>query len=64
MIHITKLTHPSPHVVVCVCVCVLKTVKSVPHSSLVSGECILLGSVSSQQRFGVKDIKALGASQL
>ena len=31
---------------------------------LVSGECILLGSVSSQQRFGVTDIKALGASQL
>ena len=29
-----------------------------------SGECILLGSVSSQQRFGVTDIKALGASQL
>ena len=31
---------------------------------LVSGECMLLGSVSSQQRFGVMDIKALGASQL
>ena len=30
----------------------------------VSGECILLGSVSSQQRFGVTDIKALGMSQL
>ena len=29
-----------------------------------SGECVLLGSVSSQQRFGVMDIKALGASQL
>jgi len=29
----------------------------------VSGECMLLGSVSSQ-RFGVMDIKALGASQL
>ena len=29
-----------------------------------SGECILLGSVSSQQRFGVTDIKALSASQL
>ena len=27
-----------------------------------SGECMLLGSVSSQQRFGVTDIKALGAS--
>ena len=25
---------------------------------------MLLGSVSSQQRFGVTDIKALGASQL
>ena len=25
----------------------------------VSGECMLLGSVSSQQRFGVTDIKAL-----
>ena len=32
--------------------------------SLVSGEGMLLGSVSSQQRFGVTDIKALGASQL
>ena len=32
--------------------------------SLVSGEGMLLGSVSSQQRFGVMDIKALGASQL
>ena len=29
-----------------------------------SGECVLLGSVSSQQRFGVTDIKALGVSQL
>ena len=29
-----------------------------------SGECMLLGSVSSQQRFGVTDIKALGESQL
>ena len=29
-----------------------------------SGECILLSSVSSQQRFGVMDIKALGMSQL
>ena len=29
-----------------------------------SGECMLLGSVSSQQRFGVTDIKALGASQV
>ena len=29
-----------------------------------SGECMLLGSVSSQQRFGVTDIKApLGVSQ-
>ena len=32
--------------------------------SLVSGEGMLLRSVSSQQRFGVMDIKALGASQL
>ena len=29
-----------------------------------SGEYILLDSVSSQQRFGVMDIKALGTSQL
>ena len=29
-----------------------------------SGECMLLGSVSSQQRFGVMDIKALSVSQL
>ena len=30
-----------------------------------SGECMLLGSVSSQERFGVTDIKApLGVSQL
>ena len=29
-----------------------------------SGECILLGSVSSQQRFGVMAIKALRMSQL
>ena len=29
-----------------------------------SGECMLLGSVSSQQRFRVTDIKALGTSQL
>ena len=29
-----------------------------------SGECVFLGSVSSQQRFGVMDIKALGMSQL
>ena len=29
-----------------------------------SGEFMLLGSVSSRQRFGVTDIKALGASQL
>ena len=29
-----------------------------------SGECTLLGSVSSQQRFGVMDIKALSTSQL
>ena len=31
---------------------------------LVSGECNLLSSVSSQQRFEVMDVKALGASQL
>ena len=31
---------------------------------LILGECMLLGSVSSQQRFGVTDIKALGVSQL
>ena len=29
-----------------------------------SGECILFGSVSSQQRFEVTDIKALNTSQL
>ena len=29
-----------------------------------SAECIRLGSVSSQQRFGVTDIKALRMSQL
>ena len=31
---------------------------------LLGGECMRLGSVSPQQRFGVTDIKALGASQL
>jgi len=31
---------------------------------MLSGEYILLSSVSSQQRFGVTDIKALGMSQL
>ena len=31
---------------------------------LLSGKCMLLGSVSSQQRFGVTDIKALSVSQL
>ena len=31
---------------------------------MVSGEGVLLGSVSSQQRFRVTDIKALGVSQL
>ena len=30
----------------------------------VSGECMLLASVSSQQRFGPTDVKALGKSQL
>ena len=29
---------------------------------VVSGECMLLSSVSSQQRFGVMDIKALDMS--
>ena len=29
-----------------------------------SGECNLLGSVSSQQKFEVTDVKALGVSQL
>ena len=29
-----------------------------------SGKCILLGSVLSQQRFGAMDIKALGVPQL
>ena len=41
----------------------------IPHQiknsrSQLSGEYMLLGSVSSQQRFGVTDIKALGTSQL
>ena len=31
---------------------------------VMSGESMLLGSVSSQQRFGVTDIRALGVSQL
>ena len=31
---------------------------------IMSGECMLLGSVSSQQRFGMMDIKALCTSQL
>ena len=31
---------------------------------VVSGECNLLGFVSSQQRFEAMDVKALGASQL
>ena len=31
---------------------------------VLSGERMLLGSVSSQQRFGAMDIKALSASQL
>ena len=29
-----------------------------------SAECMLLGSISSQQRFGVTDVKALSVSQL
>ena len=33
-------------------------------SILMSGEYMLLGSVSSQQRFGVMDIEVLGVSQL
>ena len=32
-------------------------------SGQMSGECMFLGSVSSQQRFGVTDVKALGVSQ-
>ena len=44
-------------------------VPAIPHQiknsrSQLSGECMFLGSVSSQQRFGVTDIKALGTSQL
>ena len=31
---------------------------------ILSGECNLLGSVSSQQKFEATDVKALGASQL
>ena len=31
---------------------------------VLSGECNLLGSVSSQQRFEARDVKALCASQL
>ena len=31
---------------------------------LASGECSLLGSISSQQKFEATDIKAPGASQL
>ena len=34
------------------------------QGSFLSGKCILLGSVSSQQRFEVPDIKALRVSQL
>ena len=39
---------------------------SLGHNSgyFVSGECNLLGSVLSQQKFEVKDIRALGVSQL
>ena len=32
-------------------------------SVVLSGECMLLGSASSQQRFGVTDVRALGVSQ-
>ena len=35
-----------------------------PVSMSLSGEGMVLGSVSSQQRCGATDIKALGASQL
>ena len=35
-----------------------------PASGQMSGKCMFLGSVSSQQRFGVTDVKALGVSQL
>ena len=34
------------------------------NEMVVSSECMLLDSVSSQQRFGVTDIKALDVSQL
>ena len=34
------------------------------QAMVVSGECNLLGFVSSQQRFEAMDVKALGASQL
>ena len=34
------------------------------HFMQLSGECMRLSSVSSQQRFGVTDIKVLGLSQL
>ena len=34
------------------------------ETTALSGECMLLCSISSQQRFGATDIKALGASQL
>ena len=34
------------------------------HITVWSSKCILLGSVSLQQRFGVTDTKALGLSQL
>ena len=34
------------------------------QGSVVSGKCNLLSSVSFQQKFEAKDIKALGASQL
>ena len=36
----------------------------IPLYFSLSGECNLLGSVSSQQKFEMTDIKALSASQL
>ena len=44
---------------------VIKSIQEAEHAWMIlSGECILLSSVSSQQRFVVTDIKAPGASQL
>ena len=38
--------------------------KAEDSTFLMSGECNLLGSVSSQQRFEARDVEALGVSQL